>query len=167
MWRSRSNLYFVTDFFLGSHHEWNQQTRNRNVRRDSCCKLVRGVQGNLLRRLDHHRHRLLTLSPVSIPYDERKWIDIEPGFFHQCCFGVSKLTIRLLRHDDSIHREEDGAVRSEELASIFRSKIEFTSHLSIQTWISFLRKGGGQKKGFQYCLNPASSEHFLYFRAIQ
>ena len=42
-----------------------------------------------------------------------------------------------------------------------------TSHWSIQAWISFLAKGGGQKKRFQYCLNPNSSEHFLYFRAIQ
>ena len=30
-----------------------------------------------------------------------------------------------------------------------------------------LAKGGGPKKRFQYCLNPNSSEHFLYFRAIQ
>ena len=31
----------------------------------------------------------------------------------------------------------------------------------------FLAKGGGPKKRFQYCLNPNSSKHFLYFRAIQ
>ena len=30
-----------------------------------------------------------------------------------------------------------------------------------------LAKGGGPKKRFQYCLNPNSSKHFLYFRAIQ
>ena len=30
-----------------------------------------------------------------------------------------------------------------------------------------MAKGGGQKKRFQYCLNPHSSEHFLYFKAIQ
>ena len=44
---------------------------------------------------------------------------------------------------------------------------EFTSHWSIQTWISFSRKGGGPKKRFQYCLNLASPEHFLHIRAIQ
>ena len=31
----------------------------------------------------------LTLSPVSMPKNERKWIDIEPGIFNQGCFGVS------------------------------------------------------------------------------
>ena len=31
----------------------------------------------------------------------------------------------------------------------------------------FSGKGGGKKKGFQYFLNPCSSNQFLYFRAIQ
>ena len=34
-------------------------------------------------------------------------------------------------------------------------------------WITFLAKGGGPNKRFQKCLNPDSSRHFLYFRAIQ
>ena len=42
----------------------------------------------------------LTLSPMSIPYRERKWIDVDPGKFNQGCFEVSKLMIRLSRHDD-------------------------------------------------------------------
>ena len=34
-------------------------------------------------------------------------------------------------------------------------------------YIYILAKGGGPKKRFQYCLNPNSSKHFLYFTAIQ
>ena len=30
-----------------------------------------------------------------------------------------------------------------------------------------MAKGGGPKKRFQHCLNPNSSKHLLYFRAIQ
>ena len=75
--------------------------------------------------------------------------------------------IRLLRHDESVHREEDGAVRFDDVASIFRSEFGGTLHWSIRAWMSFLAKGGGQKKRFQYCSNPNSSEHLLYFRAIQ
>ena len=52
----------------------------------------------------------ITLSPVSIPYRERKWIDSEPGKFSQGGFEVSNYMIRLLRHDDTVHREDDGAV---------------------------------------------------------
>ena len=31
----------------------------------------------------------------------------------------------------------------------------------------FWQKGGGAKKRFKYCLNPNSSRHILYLRAIQ
>ena len=108
-----------------------------------------------------------TLSLVSIPYVERKWIDVEPGTFVQNCLEVSKLMIRLLRHDDSVNREEDGAVKFEDLASIFRSRIVSSSHWSIRTWLSFLQRGGGIKKRYQYCVDPNSPETFLYLRAIQ
>ena len=53
----------------------------------------------------------MTLSPLSIPVRERNWIDINPERFRQDCFTVSKAMIRLLRHDPSIAREDDGAVR--------------------------------------------------------
>ena len=51
----------------------------------------------------------------STPYHERKWIDVEPGTFDQNCLEVSKLVIRLLRHDDSVNREDDGAEKFEDL----------------------------------------------------
>ena len=53
----------------------------------------------------------LTLTPVSIPHRERKWTDIEPGQYSQGYFEVSKVMIRLVPHDDTVHREDDGAVR--------------------------------------------------------
>ena len=90
-----------------------------------------------------------TLSSVSIPYLERKWIDVEPGTFDPNCLEVSKLMIRLLRHDDSINRENDGAVKFEDLASIYQSRIMSSSHWSIRTWLSLLQRGGGMKKIFQ------------------
>ena len=110
---------------------------------------------------------VVTLSPISIPVREREWIDINPERFRQYCFTASKFMIRLLRHDDTVHRQDDGAVRFDDLAELFKSRFAGTSYWPIQAWISFLAKGGGQKKRFQYCLNPNSSEHLLYFRAIQ
>ena len=58
-------------------------------------------------------------------------MDIEPGILNQGCFGVSKLTITLLRHDESVHREDDGAVRFDDLAQLFKSRFAGTSHWSI------------------------------------
>ena len=109
----------------------------------------------------------LPLSPVSVPYRERKWIEIEPRKLSHSCFEVPKFMIRSLRHDDSVHREEDGAVRFDDLAALFKPSFSAISNWPIQAWMSFLAKGRGQKKRFQYSLNPHSSEHFLYFRAIQ
>ena len=82
-------------------------------------------------------------------------------------FEVSKLMIRLLRHGETIPREDDGAERFDDLIEKFKVKFDGTSPWSIDAWITFLAEGGGQKKRFQYCLNPNSSKHFLYFRAIQ
>ena len=115
--------------------------------------------GNLVAKAEPRPQLTLTLSPVSIPYRERKWIDVEPGKFSQGCFEVSKCMIRLLRHDDTVHRDGD-------LIEKFKAKFDGTSQWTVDVWITFLAKGG-PKKRFQYCLNPDSSKHFLCFRAIQ
>ena len=109
----------------------------------------------------------VTLSPISIPVRERKWIDINPERFRQDCFAVSKAMIRLLRHNPSISREDNGAVRFDDIMEEFKAKFDGTSQWPTHDWITFLAKGGGPKKRFQYCLNPNSSKHFVYFRAIQ
>ena len=51
----------------------------------------------------------VTLSPMSFLVRERKWIDISPATVSEGCFAVSKFMIRLLRHDETIPREDDGA----------------------------------------------------------
>ena len=75
--------------------------------------------------------------------------------------------IRLLRHERSILREKDGAVRFDDLIEKFKVEFAGTLGWTVGAWVSFLTKAGGPKKRFQYCLNPQSSKHFLYFRAIQ
>ena len=76
---------------------------------------------------------------------------------------------RLLRHDHTILREDDGAVLFDDTVEEFKKKKKFGGALqwSIDDWIPTLAKGRGPMERFQYCLNPNSSKHFLYFRAIQ
>ena len=64
---------------------------------------------------------MLSSKMIPVPYHERKWTDVEPGRFDKSCLEVSKLMIRLLRHDDTVPRENDGAVKFQDLASIFCS----------------------------------------------
>ena len=62
---------------------------------------------------------MLSSATILVPYHDRKWIDVEPGRCDKSCLEVSKLMIRLMRHDDAAPREDDGAVKCQDLASIF------------------------------------------------
>ena len=48
-------------------------------------------------------------TPTIIPLHERKWIDIEPSEPTLAAYDVSKKVISLLRHNQTVQREEDGA----------------------------------------------------------
>ena len=74
---------------------------------------------------------------------------------------------RTLRHDSSIPEEIDGAVKFDDPIEKLKVKFSDTLQWTVITWVSSLAIGGGQKKKFQYCLNPHSSKKILYFRAIQ
>ena len=64
--------------------------------------------------------------------------------------------------------EVDGAIQHNDIIEECRKKkFDGTSQWSFEDWMSTLAKGGGAKKRFQCCLNPNSSNQFLYFRAIQ
>ena len=49
--------------------------------------------------------------------------------------------IRLLRHDDTVHREDDGAARFDDLIEKFKVKFGRTSQWTDDAWTSFLAKG--------------------------
>ena len=74
---------------------------------------------------------------------------------------------RLLRNETSIPREDDGAVRFDDILEEFKARFKDSLQWPIEDWTTIQAKGGGQKNRFQYCLNPDSSDNFLYFRAIQ
>ena len=100
-----------------------------------------------------------TSSPtVTLPYNLREWIDVEPGKYDKSCFEVAK---RLLRH------EFPGAVEFRILAQMFRLGFTSSQYWSIRAWLKYLQKGGGLKKRFQYCVDPLSADTILYLRAIQ
>ena len=64
----------------------------------------------------------LTLAPVSVPLRGRKWVDVNPGSYDHECFVVSKAMIRLLRHDQNVPRETDGAVKKEDAVEEFNRR---------------------------------------------
>ena len=56
------------------------------------------------------RRELVDVQSI-IPMNERKWIDIEPGEFSFSACEISKKVIHLLRHSQTVQREENGAVQ--------------------------------------------------------
>ena len=70
------------------------------------------------------RHKpTVTLTSVSIPVRERTWIDIETQRSHdQKCSDVSKVITRLLRHDQTVHREINGASKYSDIIEECRTR---------------------------------------------
>ena len=50
-------------------------------------------------------------TPTIIPMHERRWTDIEPSEPTLAAYDVSKKVISLLRHNQTVQREEDGAIQ--------------------------------------------------------
>ena len=57
------------------------------------------------------QQRELVDTPTIIPMHERKWVDIEPSEQTLAAYDLSKKVISLLRHNQTVQREEDGAIQ--------------------------------------------------------
>ena len=63
--------------------------------------------------------RVLVGTTATIPMHERRWIDIEPSEQNLASYDLSKKVINLLRHNQTLQREDDGAIEFTKLSSIF------------------------------------------------
>ena len=102
---------------------------------------------------------------TTIPLSERVWIDIEPSKQDLESYNLSKQVINLLRHNQKLHREEDGAIQYNKIKFHLRDH-----HLPIQNWsddrwIACLAAGGGSKRRYQYCSDYLGS--IIDLRALQ
>ena len=104
-------------------------------------------------------------SPRIVPIGKRTWTDIEPGKYSFSDYEVSKKVMYLLRHSQSVHREEDGAVHFWRIKENLQNQFPHSPHWSDSKWKVCLAGGGGNKKRYQY--GTDSSGTILYFRALQ
>ena len=75
--------------------------------------------------------------PSIIPMNERKWIDIEPAESSLSAYEISKKVIYLLRHSQTVQREDDGAVqfwRIKNLSSESISISQFTDSVACREY---------------------------------
>ena len=61
---------------------------------------------------------------TTIPMHERRWIDIEPSKQNLASYDLSKKVINFLRHNQTLQREEDGAIEC------YKTKFHLRNHHS-------------------------------------
>ena len=103
--------------------------------------------------------------PSIIPINERNWIDIEPRKHSLSTYDVSKKVINLLRHSQTVQREEDGAVQFWRIQEHLQSQFPQIPHCSDDRWKACLEAGGGAKRRYQYCSDTSGT--IIYLRALQ
>ena len=98
---------------------------------------------------------------TTIPLCERKWIDIEPSKQDLESYDLSKKVINLLRHNQKLHREEDGAIQFYKIKFHLRDHHSQIQNWSDDRWKACLAAGGGPKRRYQYCSDNLGSIFFV------
>ena len=102
---------------------------------------------------------------TTIPFSERIWIDIVPSKQDLDSYNLSKKVINLLRHNQKVHREQDGAVQFYKIKFYLRDYSPPIQNWSDNRWLACLAAGGGPKRRYQYCSDSLGS--IIYLRALQ
>ena len=90
-------------------------------------------------------------TPTIIPMHERRWIDIEPSEQTLAAYDLSKKVISLLRHSQTVQREEDGASQFYRIKFHLRNHSSQVHHWYDDRWKACWAAGGGSKRRCQYC----------------
>ena len=109
--------------------------------------------------------RELTGTTATIPIHERRWIDIEPSKQNLASYDISKKVVYLLRHNQTLQREEDGAIEFDRIKFYLRGHHSQIKVWSDDQWKACLAAGGGSKRRCQYCSDNSGT--ILYLRALQ
>ena len=109
--------------------------------------------------------RELAGTTTTIPKHQRRWIDIEPSKQDLDSYDLSKKVINLLRHNQTLHREGDGAIEFCNVKFHLRNHHSQLQNWSDDRWKACLAAGGGSKRRYQYCSDNLGT--IIYLRALQ
>ena len=97
--------------------------------------------------------------------NQTKWIEIEPGESSFSAYEISKKVINLLRHSQTVQRENDGAVQFWKIKNFLQNQFPQVLYWSDDRWKACLAAGGGVKRIYQYCTENSGT--IIYLRALQ
>ena len=109
--------------------------------------------------------RVLVGTTATIPIHERRWIDNEPSEQNLASYDLSKKVANLLRHNQTLQREDDGAIEFYKIKFYLRNHHSQIQVWSDDRWKACLVAGGGSKRRYQYCSDDSGK--ILYLRALQ
>ena len=101
--------------------------------------------------------RVLLGTTATIPIHERRWIDIEPSEQNIASYDLSKKVVNLLRRNQTLQREEDGAIQFWRIKFHLQNQFSQIQHWSDDRWKACLAAGGGSKRRYQYCSDDSGS----------
>ena len=103
--------------------------------------------------------------PSISPMNERKWIGIEREESSLSAYEISKKVSHLLRHCQTVQREDDGAVQFWRIKNFLQNQLPQIPFCSDDRWKACLAAGGGVKRRYQYCTDISGT--IVYLRALQ
>ena len=171
-----SGLWVKTILNLGSEYlmerssTWSIQIKTikkflQTHKKIKCHKQVSGLLQPDQRQKAKPQQREFVDTPTIIPMHERRWIDIEPSEPTLAAYDLSKKVISLLRHNQTVQREDDGAIQFWRIKFHLRNHSSKVQHWSDDRWKACLAAGGGSKRRYQYCSDHSGT--ILYLRALQ
>ena len=109
--------------------------------------------------------RVLVGATATLPIHERRWIDTEPSEQNLASYDLSKKVVNLIRHNQTLQREQDGAIEFYKIKFYLRNHHSQIQNWSDDRWKVCLAAGGGSKRRYQYCSDYLGS--IIYLRALQ
>ena len=88
---------------------------------------------------------------TKIPLCERRWIDIEPSKQDLDSYYLTKKVLNLLRRNQTLYREENGAIEFCKIKFHLRDHLSQIQNWSNDRWKACLAAGGGSTRRYQYC----------------
>ena len=96
--------------------------------------------------------RELAGTTTTIPIHQRRWIDIEPSKQDLDSYDLWRKVINLLRHNQTLHQEEDGAIEFCKIKFHLRNHHSQIQNWSDDRWKACSAAGGGSKRRYQYLI---------------
>ena len=142
----------ITEIPADPHEDQTSQNKCQG-----CCSQIKG-------KTNHKRVNLL-IHQLSYRCTKENGLTLSHQHQPVAAYDVSKKVISLLRHNQTVQREDDGAIQYWTIKFHLRNHSSQVQHWSDERWKSCLTAGGGSKRRYQYCSDNSGT--ILHLRALQ